>query len=92
MTWSLGVKGDGARCAPSWRLRADWIPAYAGMTASRLRGQGTARGGATRSYGKMEVTISITLACVSWSSVRPQTTATSQARRAAMPSRISLPA
>ena len=28
--WRLG---DGARCAPSWRLRADCIPAYAGMTA-----------------------------------------------------------
>ena len=27
--WGLG---DGARCAPSWRYRAEWIPAYAGMT------------------------------------------------------------
>ena len=25
---------DEARCAPSWRLCADWIPAYAGMTWS----------------------------------------------------------
>ena len=29
---SPGIKGDGARCAPSWRYRADWIPACAGMT------------------------------------------------------------
>ena len=38
-----GDKGDGARGAPSWRYRADWIPAYAGMTGrgvgSCLRGQ-----------------------------------------------------
>ena len=31
MTWSPGIKGDGAQRAPSWRYRADWIPAYAGM-------------------------------------------------------------
>ena len=38
-----GNKRDGAQRAPSWRYRAAWIPAYAGMTArvgSRLRGQG----------------------------------------------------
>ena len=28
-----GDIGDGAQRAPSWRYRADWIPAYAGMTA-----------------------------------------------------------
>ena len=26
-----GARGQGA-LRPSWRLRADWIPAYAGMT------------------------------------------------------------
>ena len=31
----------GARSAPSWRYRADWLPAYAGMTEpSDLRGLG----------------------------------------------------
>ena len=29
-----GILGDVA-CAPSWRYRAEWIPAYAGMTAKR---------------------------------------------------------
>ena len=43
MTWALGIEGDGARGRPvSWRLRADWIPAYAGMTG---RGEGRACGG-----------------------------------------------
>ena len=34
---ATGIKGDRARCAPSWRNAADWIPAYAGMTKSRER-------------------------------------------------------
>ncbi len=43
-------------------------------------------------YGKIDVTTSITLFWISRSSVRPQTTATSQARRAEIPRSISLPA
>ena len=35
--------GDGALRAPSWRYRADWIPAYAGMTWPRVM-KGTGRG------------------------------------------------
>ena len=37
------VFGDGARGAPSRRYRADWIPAYAGMTVNvgaAMRGRG----------------------------------------------------
>ena len=37
---------DGARSAPSWRLRADWIPAYAGMTVMGWVGLARERRGA----------------------------------------------
>jgi hypothetical protein len=43
-------------------------------------------------YGKIDVTTSITLFWMSRSSVSPQTIATSQARRGAIPLPISLPA
>ena len=62
MTWPCRGLGDGARCAPSWRLRADWIPAYAGMTGgvgSRFRGNDVAANvggsGASRRWGYRHV-------------------------------------
>ena len=33
----LGHMETGRNSAPSWRYRADWIPAYAGMTAGFIR-------------------------------------------------------
>jgi len=41
MTWGGEDEGDGA-CAPSWRYRAEWIPAYAGMT---VQGGNDGKGG-----------------------------------------------
>ena len=43
MTRRLGIRGDGA-LPRLWRYRADWIPAYAGMTGAGMTGMGAGMG------------------------------------------------
>ena len=44
--------GTGRGRPVPWRLRADWIPAYAGMTRRRLRA-GEVRSGAAHRLGPL---------------------------------------